>query len=1445
MDFVDLHRDFAPIGKEEEPLLLAGRDWGRRMAGWLGWPELLKRRRVVLLAEASCGKTEEFRYQQRRLAAEGKAAFFVPVEDLADHGLDASLGPTESAALAAWKSGGAEGYFFLDSVDEARLNRKSFDSALRRLARELDGHLRRAHLFISCRVSDWRGSGDRNAIIQQLPVPPPAPPPPPEPETALLAPIFDRKEERREPAETDSDLDELLVVQLLPLDDEQRRALARAAQIGDVDALLAAIHQHGLDTLAERPGDLLDLIEYWRTHRRFGSLAEMTEHAIARKLSERDKYRPDNAILTLDDARKGAERVAAALTLAKTFTVVSPAQELDPSLAAGALDADKVLPDSNESARNALLRRPCFAPSTYGRIRFHHRGTQEYLTASWFDRLLRAGCPKEEVWPLFFAERYGVDTMIPSMRAAGAWLALKHNDFLDEVIRREPLVLIQHGDPGSVPLHAKRKLLSVYAARHAAGEISDDRMDRRAIWMFAQPELADAIRAAWAANARQDFRRDLLCMIEEARIAACADLARAAFNDPQSDEYTRIAALRALAACQDTDALKATAADLLKNPEAYPPSAASAFSRTLFPVYITTRELLSIIEMSQRPPEDSLDGFPSALEHLYGACPDQAARDELLAGLSALALRPPYTQDYKRISGDYAKIAESIEPLARKALESLPPSADPTPALVRALMAVERADHHEDRDHGEPLSALVRAHPQVNRALFWADVEDVRAASRREAPISFHQVHFSGHRLWGFAGADLAWLRSDLQTREHLDDRRIALSAIVPILRDVNGLDAALPELRAAISGQPLLEEDLTNYLTPPSADPAEASFQQRAAERKAAAARQEEQDKASWRQFRDGIIADPGRLRDPSRLNQAAGISDLRNLSRWLRGDTDERDTKAAALLWRNITPAFSQDVAEAYSDGMSRLWRIVTPLRPQRHEGGPITIQWQNILAFAGIGVEAAENPDWASRLTPDEAALAAAHACQCEEGYPDWLGPLLDRHSQSVLPVIQQEIQTEWQAAADYPDELLRHFARSPEAIPEAAQQTLLDVITSSEAPSSRKAELAVDILNKIPLHETTRKRIACAATTRLDTPRSDDDRVFLDLATLFLTDAGAALARLKAWIDTAPGPDRKDRAERTLARLFGRDHFLVSGVLRSLPVPMLSDLARFTYFHVSPADDVHHEGSYTPDTRDDAESARNAILNALLDRPGEEAYLVVKGLAEAGIALIPPTRFRELAHGKAERDAEFEPWQPDQVVTMETRHIAPIRTSHDLIRVITSVLQDIQRDLAHEDASSRTLLLKADSENLVQNWLAEQLRLRSKGRYHVHREPEVAEKNEPDIVVSAVGAPLELAIEVKHGGKPWTVADLEQALSQQLATDYLRTQARRSGILVITHHGRRTWRAPEYGTRLSFGPLISRLKRLAETVTSNPTGSIKVQVVGIDAAAAAAEDQSPKK
>lgn len=82
MEYVELNRDFATLQKNEEATTDMGRVWGRRYGGWLTWEGLLKYRRVVLLAEASSGKSEEFRAQIEKLKKEGKAAFFVRIEEL-------------------------------------------------------------------------------------------------------------------------------------------------------------------------------------------------------------------------------------------------------------------------------------------------------------------------------------------------------------------------------------------------------------------------------------------------------------------------------------------------------------------------------------------------------------------------------------------------------------------------------------------------------------------------------------------------------------------------------------------------------------------------------------------------------------------------------------------------------------------------------------------------------------------------------------------------------------------------------------------------------------------------------------------------------------------------------------------------------------------------------------------------------------------------------------------------------------------------------------------------------------------------------------------------------------------------------------------------------------------------------------------------------------------
>jgi hypothetical protein len=381
--------------------------------------------------------------------------------------------------------------------------------------------------------------------------------------------------------ENEDSLNELVVVQLVPLSADQYRTLATGTGITNVDQFVDAITKHGLAALTERPGDLLDLADYWKSHGKFGSFSEMLEHSITRKLAERDPHRPDNETISPQDAREGAERLAGALTLGKSFALRAPGHDPDPSLAANALNPADILPDWTDARRNALLRRGIFAPATYGRIRFHHRSTQEYLAAKWLDRLIRNNCPRAEIFQLLFAERYGVKTVVPSLRAEAAWLSLWHPDIRDEVIRREPLALLAHGDPDSLSIPVREQLLLGYATKQAAAEISDDRLDARELWMFADEQLAPTVRKAWQMNSREDFRFDMLRLIREGGIKGASSLAKSVALNKTADEYHRIVAVQAADACGDSATLSAVAKALVKKPETASPRLAPSLSLVL------------------------------------------------------------------------------------------------------------------------------------------------------------------------------------------------------------------------------------------------------------------------------------------------------------------------------------------------------------------------------------------------------------------------------------------------------------------------------------------------------------------------------------------------------------------------------------------------------------------------------------------------------------------------------------------------------------------------------------------------------------------------------------------------------------------------------------------------------------------------------------------------
>ena len=1093
MAFVELHRSFIPLSKDQEARVDAGRYWGGRLFGWLDWEALRRRKRVVLLAEAYSGKSEEFRHQQELLASEGRPAFFIRIEELAEQGFEAALDSVSAEAFEAWRTSTEDGWFFLNSIDEARLNRKNFESALKRFAREAGTAIVRAHVFVSCRVTDWKGPEDRRAITRWLPSPQrPAEQvlASPSGDRALLDPIFEKKGTESK-KQDDEKLSELLVVQLAPLDERQYRTLAKEVGVTDVAAFVAAIGGQGLDAFTERPGDLVDLAGYWITNRRFGSLTAMVEHGIVRKLNEVDPHRHDNAVLSPEKARAGAERIASALTLGKSFTLRAPGHDPDPSLASGALDPALILPDWTDAERAGLLRRGLFAPSTYGRVRFHHRSSQEYLTAKWFDGLLRSGCPRSEVHGLVFANRYGVATVVPSLRPAAAWLSLWNPDVLDEVVSREPLVLIQHGDPASLSIDVRKRMLATYAVKQASGEISDDRLNSRTLWMFAHPDLADAIAAAWQANSREDFRLDLLRLIRDGGVKGAAKLAAQTVSKVGTDELHRVVALQAAAACDDGPTLKSAATSLKKAPKKTSAFLACSFCEALYPKYLTTTSLLRIIERSQPPKPRAVDGFAYKLDKMYDAAPDHTSRSQLLTGITGLCLTPPFVSEYQRISQRHKVLAEHLHDIARQEVQRLAEGALPL-YLINMLMVVERAERGASLcDREKPtLHQLVPQNVLLNRALFWADVAEERANSARfGAPTRYWQVFLQGGKvpLWSFSDRDLPWLYKDLTDQPLDDDRRIALSAIVDLLKRNRKFEAEVHKLRTLVGSSQELARDLAEYITPPPPPPEFIRDRQLTEEAERQHAVQTEHDKASWVKFRDEVQSNPDLLRDPSHLTSwKAGIYRLQALTRWLWERTSEEPERAARE-WRLLEEGFGRAVAEAYRDGMKALWRVVKPERPKRTPGGAVNVKWQMILAFAGIGIEAAENSDWALSLCATEARIAARHSCYSDQGYPDWFDNLLTAYPKLVNPILRKEIAQQWREGVRGATDFMWRYGNPSNPVPQPVAQMLLSVFEGSEAANGSELSRGLRVVRNLPLTPPQKISLLKTAHTRMKSHR----------------------------------------------------------------------------------------------------------------------------------------------------------------------------------------------------------------------------------------------------------------------------------------------------------------------------------------------------------------------
>ena len=416
--------------------------------GLLGWPDLLAKRRVVILAEAGSGKTEELTEQARLQTAAGKFAFYATVQDVGRDGFDKAFRPADWPRLDAWRKSGEPGWFFIDSIDEAKLDNIRLERALREIADGITGNEVRAHIVLSGRHTDWEVARDARRLIEELPLPRENLAEPVPPLEMLIRRVL-RHEKPPEPTPAEM----LMIVVMAPLDADKVRTYAAAKNVPELDALIAAIQAANMWEFARRPLDLDWIVRYWRIHGRLGSFTEMIEASLCERVQEYDPDRARRDRLDAERAQRGLERIGAALVFGRQTTIAIPDKDAPVEDARTAVKIDDVLPDWSGEDRLQLLTRPAFEPATFGRARLHNDNegvVRGYLAARWLQRLRQANLPQRRLYDLLFSRTYEIELVKPSMLETAAWLSLWDESVASEVIRRTPFLLFTAGDPASL-----------------------------------------------------------------------------------------------------------------------------------------------------------------------------------------------------------------------------------------------------------------------------------------------------------------------------------------------------------------------------------------------------------------------------------------------------------------------------------------------------------------------------------------------------------------------------------------------------------------------------------------------------------------------------------------------------------------------------------------------------------------------------------------------------------------------------------------------------------------------------------------------------------------------------------------------------------------------------------------------------------------------------------
>ena len=244
---------------------------------------------------------------------------------------------------------------------------------------------------------------------------------------------------------------------------------------------------------------------------------------------------------------------------------------------------------------------------------------------------------------------------------------------------------------------------------------------------------------------------------------------------------------------------------------------------------------------------------------------------------------------------------------------------------------------------------------------------------------------------------------------EPLEHREMMLWAEMVLLNRESNHRQLLESLKPFVADAPSLIAIIDNRLKPQAGSSELRRMEAQHQKRKKHADRQTAKAHASWIMFWREVAQEPGKVFASDRADNTAW-----NL--WQAVARSGVESRASGWNRRFIEAQFGRDVVDRLRQTMMSAWRKDKPtLRSERAEGekDSFLVRWQ--FGLAGIAAEA-EDPNWAKRLSEQQAELACRYAPIELNGFPSWLESLAVEYPAAVDRVLGQELSLSLREAID---------------------------------------------------------------------------------------------------------------------------------------------------------------------------------------------------------------------------------------------------------------------------------------------------------------------------------------------------------------------------------------------------------------------------------------------